>query len=145
MEVQRERRYSSYSLMSFSLDGVSGQLHALACFTPGEKPPAPTGREAFWSPERVRTQRLQKKCFCFCPRSNLDRPVVQSVVRNYTDRATLVHNLHDKTISNLVCFATAYISEQSALVCFSLARKIAMYNVSHVYRIIFVGGSRDYI
>jgi hypothetical protein len=29
-----------------------------------------------------------EKSFLFCPGSNLDRPVVQSVVRHYTDWAT---------------------------------------------------------
>jgi hypothetical protein len=51
-------------------------------------PPVPIVQEAGWSSEVVWTHRLQKKVFA----SAGDRtPVVQSVVRNYTDSA---HNLH---------------------------------------------------
>jgi hypothetical protein len=65
--------------------GVSGQRHAL----PPEKGPlVPTGQEAGLAPEPVWTQRLEEKSFRLCRGSNLDRPVVQSVVRNYTDWAT---------------------------------------------------------
>jgi hypothetical protein len=40
------------------------------------------GKEAVW------IQRLEEKCFCLCRGSNIDRPVVHSVVRQYTDWAT---------------------------------------------------------
>jgi hypothetical protein len=58
-------------------------------FTPRERtPPLPIGQEAGWAPEPVWTQRLEEKSSCLCRRSNLDRPVVQSVARHYTDWAT---------------------------------------------------------
>jgi hypothetical protein len=52
---------------------------------PGKRPPVPTGQEAGWAPEPIRTQRLEEIYFFLCRGSNLDRPVVQSVVRHYTD------------------------------------------------------------
>jgi hypothetical protein len=55
-----------------------------------------------------------------------------------------LHNLHDKTIRNLVSFATAYVSEQSTFSLLFVTRKTTMLNVSYVPCIIFVGGSRGY-
>jgi hypothetical protein len=40
-----------------------------------------------------------------------------------------LRHLHDKTISNLVSFATAYVSEQSTLVRCSSTRRTIMLNV----------------
>jgi hypothetical protein len=57
-------------------------------FSPGERTPVPIGQEAGWAPEPVWTQRLEEKSFCLCRVSNLDRRVVQSVARHYTDWAT---------------------------------------------------------
>jgi hypothetical protein len=49
---------------------------------PGKGPPVPTVQEARWSPEPVWTQRLEEKSSA----SVEDRtPVIQSVVRHYTD------------------------------------------------------------
>jgi hypothetical protein len=42
------------------------------------------GLEAWWAPEPVWTQK-EEKSSCLCRGSNLDCPVVQSVVRHYTD------------------------------------------------------------
>jgi hypothetical protein len=52
---------------------------------PGNGPPVPIGQEARWTPEPVWTQRLEGKFFHLFRRSNLDRPVVQSVGRRYAD------------------------------------------------------------
>jgi hypothetical protein len=52
---------------------------------PGKGPPVPIVQEARWAPEPVWTQRLGEKSFRLCRGSNLDRPVVQSVARHYTD------------------------------------------------------------
>jgi hypothetical protein len=66
--------------------GVSGKRHApAALFSPGEGPPVPIVQEAGWAPDPVWTQRLEGKSFRLCRGSNLDRPVVQSVARHYTD------------------------------------------------------------
>jgi hypothetical protein len=52
---------------------------------PGKGPLVPIGQEAGWAPESVRTQRLEEKSCGLCLGSNLDRSVVQSVARHYTD------------------------------------------------------------
>jgi hypothetical protein len=69
--------------------GVSGQRHApAALLPPGKWPAVPIVQEAGWAPEPVWTQRLEDKSFAPPPGSNPDRPVVQPVVRHYTDWAT---------------------------------------------------------
>jgi hypothetical protein len=67
--------------------GVSGQHHALAALYPRGKDPVPIGQETELAPEPVWTQRLEEKSSAYVR----DRtPVVQSVVRHYTDWATPV-------------------------------------------------------
>jgi hypothetical protein len=85
----RERRYSSYSLSTMALDGGewSASRPGLA-LPPGKGPMVPIVQEAGWAPNPVWTQRLEEKFFRFCRESNLDRPVVQTVARHYTDWAT---------------------------------------------------------
>jgi hypothetical protein len=86
MEVQGENIYSSYSFTTLALDG--GEWSASRpgrALHPGEWTPVPTGQEVGWAPEPVWTQRLEEKSSGLCQGSNLDRPVVQSVVRHYTD------------------------------------------------------------
>jgi hypothetical protein len=51
-----ERRYSSYSILTSTLDGVSGQRHAPAALCPGIGPPVPIVQEAGWASEPVWTQ-----------------------------------------------------------------------------------------
>jgi hypothetical protein len=68
--------------------GVSGQRHAPAALYPWKGPPVPIVLEAGWASELVWTQKLEKKSFRLCRGSNLDRPVVHSVVRHCTDFAT---------------------------------------------------------
>jgi hypothetical protein len=91
MEVQGgERRYSSYTFMTSALDG--GEWSALRpgrALPPGKGPPLPIGQEAGWAPEPVWTQWLEEKSSCLCQESNLDRLIIQSVARHYTDSATL--------------------------------------------------------
>jgi hypothetical protein len=65
--------------------GVSGQRHAPAALYSGKGPPLAIVQQAGWSPEPVWTKRLEEKSFGLCQESNLDRPVVQSVVRHFTD------------------------------------------------------------
>jgi hypothetical protein len=78
--------YSSYSFLTSALD--SGEWSASRpgrALAPVKGPPVPIGQEAGWAPEPVWTQKIEEKCFYFCSGSNLDRPVVQFVVRHYTD------------------------------------------------------------
>jgi hypothetical protein len=86
-----ERRYSS-SFMTSALDAgewsASRPCHALP---PGKELLVLTGHDAGWAPELVWTRRLEEKCSCLCWGSNLIYPVVQFVVRHYTDWATHAH------------------------------------------------------
>jgi hypothetical protein len=50
--------YNSYSFTTSAQDGVSGQRHALATLTSGERTIV---QEAGWAPELVWTQRLDEK------------------------------------------------------------------------------------
>jgi hypothetical protein len=74
--------YSCYSFTTSALDGGEwsasrpGRILAL-----GKGPPVPIGQETGWAPMPAWTQRLEEKFFGFCLGSNLDRPVVQPVVR----------------------------------------------------------------
>jgi hypothetical protein len=78
-----EEVYSSYSFLTSALDG--GEWSASCpgrALPPGKGLPVPIGQEAGWAPEPVWTQRLEEKSSA----SVGDRtPVVQSVVRHYTD------------------------------------------------------------
>jgi hypothetical protein len=81
--------YRCYSCTTSALDG--GELSASRpgrALARGKGPPVPIGREAGWAPESVWTRRLEEKSSCLCRGSNLYRPVVESVVRHYTDCAT---------------------------------------------------------
>jgi hypothetical protein len=81
-----ERRYSSYSFTTSALDeGEWSASRPDRDLPPGKGPPVPIVQEAGWAPEPVWTQRLEEKFFCLCRASNLDHPVVQSVVRHFAD------------------------------------------------------------
>jgi hypothetical protein len=96
--------------------GVSGQRHAPAALYPqGKDPPVPIVQEAGWAPEPVWTHRLEEKAFRLYRRSNLDRPVVQSVVRYHTAWATwlLLHQwyVHFTYRSNTKAFIALMMEE----------------------------------
>jgi hypothetical protein len=62
--------------------GVSGQRHApAALLPPGKGTPVPIVQEGGWAPEETEAR---GKILCTSRGSNLDRPVVQPVVRHYT-------------------------------------------------------------
>jgi hypothetical protein len=87
--AEGERMFSSYSLTSLALDGVKWSVSLPGrTLAPGKGPPVPIVQEAGWAPEPVWTQRLEEKAFRLCQGWNLDRLVVQSVTRHYTDWAT---------------------------------------------------------
>jgi hypothetical protein len=57
-----DRRYSSYSFLTWAVEG--GEWSASRpgrALPPGKEPPAPTVQEAGWAPEPVWTQRLEEK------------------------------------------------------------------------------------
>jgi hypothetical protein len=64
---------------------VSGQHHAAAALYPRGKPPVPIEQEGEWAPEPVWTQGLEEKSSASVGDWN---PVVQSVVRHYSDWVT---------------------------------------------------------
>jgi hypothetical protein len=73
--------------------GVSGQRHAPAALCPGEKPHG-THCTGGWMGFRAGLDtEVRGKILCPCRGSNPDRPVIQSVVRHYTDSATPVPRL----------------------------------------------------
>jgi hypothetical protein len=76
--------YSSYLFKTSALDGVSGQRHALVALYPRGKDHPRTHCTGDWVGPRAGLD-TEEKSFCLCRGSKLDRPVVQSVVRHYTD------------------------------------------------------------
>jgi hypothetical protein len=81
-----EKRYSSYSNLTSALDGgwwsASRPGRALP---PGKELPVPIVQEAEWAPQPVWMQRLEEK---FSAPVRDRTPIVQPVVRYYTDWAT---------------------------------------------------------
>jgi hypothetical protein len=78
-----ERRCSSYSFLTLALDGGEWSVSCPNCaLTPGKGPPIPIVQEAGWAPEPIWTQRLEEKSSASVGNRT---PVVQSVVRHYTE------------------------------------------------------------
>jgi hypothetical protein len=65
--------------------------------------------------------------------------------KNIGNGVSCLNNLHDKMISNLIYFSTAYVSEQFTSVRCPLIPKIIMLNIFYVPCFIFVRGSQDYM
>jgi hypothetical protein len=76
-----ERSYSSYSFTTSALDEGEWSVSRPGRALPPGRPPVPTGQEAGWAPQLVWTRRIEEKSSCLCRGSNLDRPVVQSLLR----------------------------------------------------------------
>jgi hypothetical protein len=86
MEALGGERYSSYSFTTSALDrGEWSASHPGRAFTPGERTCGTHCTGCWVGPEPVWTQRLEEKCFA--PAGNRT-PIVQPVVRHYTDWAT---------------------------------------------------------
>jgi hypothetical protein len=68
--------------------GVSGQRHAPAALYPQGKDPRYSLYRRLVVPRAGLDTETIGKILCSCRESNLDRPVVQLVVRHYTDWAT---------------------------------------------------------
>jgi len=77
--------YSSYSVTTSALDGVSAQRHAPAALCPGERNPGTHCTGGRVGPRAGLGTETTGTVLYLCRGSNLDRPVVQSVVRHYTD------------------------------------------------------------
>jgi hypothetical protein len=98
-----ERRYSSYSFLTSSLGG--GEWSASR---PGLALPRRKDCSGGWVGLRADLDtEVRGKILCSCLRSNPDRPVVQSVVRHYTDWATLAPMyslyIHIREICRFLC------------------------------------------
>jgi hypothetical protein len=77
--------YSSYSLMTSVFDGASDQRHVPAALYPRGKDQRYPLYRKLGGPQSWPGHRLEEKLFCLCLGLNFDHPVVQSVVRHYTD------------------------------------------------------------
>jgi hypothetical protein len=115
--------------------GVSGQRHDPAALLPPEKgPPVPIIQEAGWAPEPVWTQRIEEKSFRLCRGSNLDRPVVQPVVRHYTAWANQAPSsepvpvLSDRSMYNVLTKNSAYQNIYFTLRPYIVQNKCHPYN-----------------
>jgi hypothetical protein len=75
----------SYSFTTSALDGGEWSASRPGRALPPEK--GPIIQEAGWAPELVWTEMSEEKSR-LCRGSNLDRPVVESIARHYTDWAT---------------------------------------------------------
>jgi hypothetical protein len=79
--------YSSYSFFISALDGGEWSAsHPSRALAPGEVPQVPIVQEA--GPRAGLDTEVRRKILCLCQGSNPDRPVVEPVVRHYTDWAT---------------------------------------------------------
>jgi hypothetical protein len=87
-DAKGERKYSS-SFLNSTVDGVSGQRYAPAVLYPREKDPRyPLDRRLGGASKLVWTQKLEEK---FSASVGYRMPVVQSVVRLYTDWDPQLH------------------------------------------------------
>jgi hypothetical protein len=85
---QGERRYSSYSFLNWAIDGGEWSASRRGrVFTSGKNPQNPLCRGLGGPQSWCWTQRLEEKSFDSTGNRN---PVVQSVVRHYTDWADLI-------------------------------------------------------
>jgi hypothetical protein len=83
LDSRYERRYSSYSFLTSALDGGKWSASRSGrVLPPGKGSPVPIVQEAGWAEEPVWTQRLEEK---FSALVGDRTPLVQSVVRHYTD------------------------------------------------------------
>jgi hypothetical protein len=82
MQATRGEEYSSYSFLTSALDGVSGQRHAPDVLYPRDKDPQYPLDRRLGGPQSWSGQRLQEKSFAS---ARYQTPVVQSVVRDYTN------------------------------------------------------------
>jgi hypothetical protein len=84
MHCHGEEENSSYSFLSKALDGVSGQRHAPAALHPPERTTDTNSTGGWVGPRAGLDTEARGKILCLYRGSNLDRPVLQSVVRHYT-------------------------------------------------------------
>jgi hypothetical protein len=84
--LEGERRYSSYSFSTSALD--VGELSASRpgrAFPPRKGPPGTHCTEGWVRLRAGLDTEVRGKILCPCRGSNPDQPVIQSIVRHYTD------------------------------------------------------------
>jgi hypothetical protein len=114
---KEERMYSSYSFRTSALDGgwvVSVMLWPR--FNPGERTAGILWTEGWVVPRASLDTEDRGKISCLCWGSNLDRPVVQSVARHYTDWATPALGLSCINVNNPSPFKYNIHSPNNSLV-----------------------------
>jgi hypothetical protein len=85
------RMYSSYSFTTSALDEVSGQRQTPAALCPAERTPGTHCTGGWVGPRAGLDTEVRGKVPCICRGLNLDRPVVQSAARHYTELPWLQH------------------------------------------------------
>jgi hypothetical protein len=89
MEALAGRRYSSYSFLTSALDGGDWSASRPGrALPPGKGPPGTHWTGGYVGPRAGMDTEDRGKILRPCRGSNPDRPVVQTVVRHYTDWAT---------------------------------------------------------
>jgi hypothetical protein len=105
-----ERIYNSYSFTTSALDG--GEWSASRpgrAFIPGERTPGIHWTGGWVGPRDGLYKEDREKILCPCRGSNLDRPVVQPVVRHYTAWANPAPKLSPYChLIELLCFHLRY-------------------------------------
>jgi hypothetical protein len=86
--LRGKRRYSSYSFLTSALGGSEVSVTPRPRFAPGERTTGTLWTGGWVGPRAGLDTEVRGKILCPCRGSNPDRPVVQSVVRHYTDWAT---------------------------------------------------------
>jgi hypothetical protein len=77
--------YSSYSFTTSALDGGEWSASRTGRALPsGKGPPGTHWTEVWVGPRAGLDTEATGKILCLCRGSNIDRPVLQSVVRHYT-------------------------------------------------------------
>jgi hypothetical protein len=109
-------RYSSYSFSALDAGDWSASRPGRT-LAPGKGSPVPTVQEAGCAPEPVWTQRLEEKSSCLCRGSNLDRPIVEPVVRHYT---FMLRSPVQKSLYILIVNISIYFVLQPVLFSFFL-------------------------
>jgi hypothetical protein len=108
--------------MTSELDGVSGQRHASAALYLWGKDPGTQCTGGWVVPGAALDTEARGKICCLCRGTNLDRPVVQTVVRHYT--LTELPRLPTRQVLIILFFAIS--TYQMLLVFYN------MFNVRHL-------------
>jgi hypothetical protein len=121
-----ERRYSSYSFSTSALGGGEWSRPGRD-FTPRERTPGTHWTGVWVGPRAVPDTEARGKILCPRRESNPDRPVVQPVVRHYTDWANPAPNIIRVT-SFIIDYHSKYLTETATIIlfCFIIRKNLAL-------------------